>query len=325
MTTTRPRRRRRPPASPTAAEAARFLAQASMGASRAQIDQVQAIGYDAWLDAQFAMPRRDRALGLAGRRRLRTPRRQEQPGRLRSGDVAPAASPARQAAPARRHGAARFPRRRHRRGQRPLAAVRRRRLCRPARQRAFGNFRTLLQQISTNVAMGDYLTFAGNRKANPATGAVPDENYARELMQLFTIGLLQLNTDGTRRRPARRAGRDLHPGRHYRPRPRLHRLELSTNADNSDARPDARCRWPTSPASTRPASRPSSAPRSRPAPTARSSLRTRARRDLRPSERAAVRLQAADPAPRHLQSVAGLCRPRSRRCSPTTAAACAAT
>jgi uncharacterized protein (DUF1800 family) len=45
--------------------------------------------------------------------------------------------------------------------------------------------------------MGYYLTFAGNRKANAATGAVPDENYARELMQLFTIGLLKLNNDGS--------------------------------------------------------------------------------------------------------------------------------
>jgi uncharacterized protein (DUF1800 family) len=62
---------------------------------------------------------------------------------------------------------------------------------------AFGNFRTLMQNISLNVAMGYYLTFAGNRKANPATGSVPDENYARELMQLFTIGLLKLNADGT--------------------------------------------------------------------------------------------------------------------------------
>ena len=45
--------------------------------------------------------------------------------------------------------------------------------------------------------MGYYLTFAGNRKANPATGAVPDENYARELMQLFTIGLVRLDMDGS--------------------------------------------------------------------------------------------------------------------------------
>ncbi|MFX7140690.1 DUF1800 family protein, partial [Acinetobacter baumannii] len=46
-------------------------------------------------------------------------------------------------------------------------------------------------------AMGLYLTFLGSIKANPATGAIPDENYARELMQLFTIGLYQLNQDGT--------------------------------------------------------------------------------------------------------------------------------
>ena len=62
---------------------------------------------------------------------------------------------------------------------------------------AFGNFRTLIERISTNAAMGYYLTFLGNRRANAATGAVPDENYARELMQLFTIGLLRLNPDGS--------------------------------------------------------------------------------------------------------------------------------
>ena len=62
---------------------------------------------------------------------------------------------------------------------------------------AFGNFRTLLSQISTNAAMGFYLTFLGNKKASAATGSVPDENYARELMQLFTIGLYQLNLDGS--------------------------------------------------------------------------------------------------------------------------------
>lgn len=62
---------------------------------------------------------------------------------------------------------------------------------------AFGNYRTLLQQISLSPAMGYYLTYRGNPKANPTTGSQPDENYARELMQLFTIGLQQLNADGT--------------------------------------------------------------------------------------------------------------------------------
>ena len=62
---------------------------------------------------------------------------------------------------------------------------------------AFGNYRTLLQQISLSPAMGYYLTYSGSVKANPATGSEPDENYAREVMQLFTIGLLALNTDGS--------------------------------------------------------------------------------------------------------------------------------
>ena len=90
----------------------------------------------------------------------------EQPAGLRSGDVAAADRRSRPAPPAGRHGAARFPRRRHRRGERVLAPVRGRRLCRHARDGAFGNFRTLLENISTNVAMGYYLTFGGNRKAN---------------------------------------------------------------------------------------------------------------------------------------------------------------
>ncbi|WP_294047773.1 DUF1800 domain-containing protein [Sphingomonas sp.] len=62
---------------------------------------------------------------------------------------------------------------------------------------AFGNFRDIMDGITTNVAMGSFLTFLGNRKANTTTGAEPDENYARELMQLFTLGLYQLNMDGS--------------------------------------------------------------------------------------------------------------------------------
>ena len=61
---------------------------------------------------------------------------------------------------------------------------------------AFGNFRTLLSAITTNSAMGQFLTFLGSSKES-GQGAMPDENYARELMQLFTIGLYELNMDGT--------------------------------------------------------------------------------------------------------------------------------
>ena len=62
---------------------------------------------------------------------------------------------------------------------------------------AFTNYRQILGAITTNAAMGSFLTFRGNQKANPTTGSEPDENYARESMQLFTIGLYLLNMDGS--------------------------------------------------------------------------------------------------------------------------------
>ena len=62
---------------------------------------------------------------------------------------------------------------------------------------AFTNYRQIMGAITTNAAMGSFLTFLNNRKANAATGSEPDENYARELMQLFTLGLYQLNIDGS--------------------------------------------------------------------------------------------------------------------------------
>jgi uncharacterized protein (DUF1800 family) len=62
---------------------------------------------------------------------------------------------------------------------------------------AFGNFRQLLQDVTLNPMMGQYLNMLGNDKGNATTD--PDENYAREVMQLFTIGLWQLNDDGTQR------------------------------------------------------------------------------------------------------------------------------
>jgi len=67
-------------------------------------------------------------------------------------------------------------------------------------QHAFGNFRTLLEAVSLNPAMGFWLNTRGNQKENPATGRLPDENYAREVMQLMTIGLVELNPDGTDKR-----------------------------------------------------------------------------------------------------------------------------
>lgn len=62
---------------------------------------------------------------------------------------------------------------------------------------AFGNFRQLLEAVTLHPVMGHFLNTKGNRKEDTRTGRVPDENYAREVMQLFTIGLYQLNLDGT--------------------------------------------------------------------------------------------------------------------------------
>jgi uncharacterized protein (DUF1800 family) len=62
---------------------------------------------------------------------------------------------------------------------------------------SLGNFRDLLKAVTLSPGMGEYLSLAGSQKSNAATNRHPDENYAREIMQLFTIGLFQLNNDGT--------------------------------------------------------------------------------------------------------------------------------
>jgi uncharacterized protein (DUF1800 family) len=62
---------------------------------------------------------------------------------------------------------------------------------------AFGNYRDLLRDVTLHPMMGLYLSHLRNRKEDPALNRVPDQNYAREVMQLFSIGLYQLNPDGT--------------------------------------------------------------------------------------------------------------------------------
>jgi len=186
-----------PAALPTRAQAARFLSQATMGATRANVDQVAAQGYEAWLDAQFAMPRAISHwdwMVQAGYATAATQNNQQGFDPVMWRQLIASADQLRQRVamalldflvvgidgvnvPWRQFAVAAY--------------------VDLLMDNAFGNYRTLLQAISTNVAMGYYLTFAGNRKANPATGSVPDENYARECMQLFAIGLLRLNPDGS--------------------------------------------------------------------------------------------------------------------------------
>ena len=184
--------------SPTAIESSRFLAQASMGADKTQIARVQAIGYAAWIDEQFALPPstgRWEALVAGGfdaainknseagfdaaawRKLMSSPDTLRQRVTLALSEVMVTSIDSLVGG-----------------GWKAFAAANYLDLL---EANAFGNYRTLMQQISTNTAMGMYLTFRGSKKANPATGSLPDENYARELMQLFTIGLVQLNLDGS--------------------------------------------------------------------------------------------------------------------------------
>jgi len=189
------------PTLPTAVEASRFLAQASLGADRTQIARVQAIGYSAWLDEQFALPQStSRCDWLVGkgydtlgtnnankngtvgfdasvwRKLLSSPDTLRQRVTLALSEILVVSITGLSG------------------GWRQFSAAN---YLDILEANAFGNYRTLLQQVSTSPAMGEWLTFRGNVKYNATTGALPDENYAREVMQLFTIGLLQLNLDGT--------------------------------------------------------------------------------------------------------------------------------
>ena len=62
---------------------------------------------------------------------------------------------------------------------------------------AFGNYRQLLQDVTLSPAMGVYLNMMGNHRADLSQNLHPDENYGREINQLFSIGLVMLNSDGT--------------------------------------------------------------------------------------------------------------------------------
>ncbi|MEO8151792.1 MAG: DUF1800 domain-containing protein [Rhizobacter sp.] len=179
-------------------QASRFLAQASMGATRDHINRVQTLGYSAWLDEQFALPQQGARWDwlLAAGYGIDTNKNTQagfDPAMWRK--LVSSSDTLRQRVTLALSeilvvsidGIAGG-------GWKAFAATG---YADMLEANAFGTYRNLLQQVSTSPAMGTYLTFRGNVKANAAKGSLPDENYARELMQLFTLGLYELNLDGS--------------------------------------------------------------------------------------------------------------------------------
>ncbi|MFN4116015.1 MAG: DUF1800 family protein [Inhella sp.] len=186
---------------PTEAQAARFLAQAGFAALPADIAAVQADGYAAWLDAELARPPQgisryhwmhergfavdDNITRFTGSdaaiwaKLIGSPDQLRQRMTLALSEIFVVSM---LGLPISWRG---------------LAIAHYVDLL---ERNAFGNFRQLLKDVTLSVAMGSYLNMLGNRKEDTRTGRVPDENFARELMQLFTIGLYQLNGDGSIRR-----------------------------------------------------------------------------------------------------------------------------
>lgn len=181
-----------PPPGPavTDAQAARFLRQASFGPTPADIEEVKRLGFAAWIDAQLTQPaslelpyvraaaqsatQSDRVdvwfqNAVRGKDQLRQRTAFALSEILVVSDVGALAP---------------F----------PEATAHYYDLL---AENAFGNFRDLMEKVTLNPAMGAFLSVLSNQKADPARNIRPDENYARELMQLFTIGLVQLNADGT--------------------------------------------------------------------------------------------------------------------------------
>ena len=186
----------------TRLDAARFLTQATFGPTEAEIDRVMAVGYGPWIDEQLALP------AVSHRVHWQT----------RDATIAAATPGARagqdQVLESFWKQALTGPDQLRQRtayalsqifvismvdgnvGNEPRAVAA---WLDMLGEQGLGRYRDLLQSVSLHPMMGVYLSHLRNQKADPRTGRVPDENYAREVMQLFSIGVVELNEDGTAR------------------------------------------------------------------------------------------------------------------------------
>jgi uncharacterized protein (DUF1800 family) len=185
---------------PTRAEANRFLAQATFGPVETEAELVQKIGYGRWIDQQFALPATSHRAWWEAR-----------DAQIKALDATASANQD-QVWESFWRQAVEGPDQLRQRvayalsqifvisavdgqiGQQPRAMAA---WLDMLGQNAFGNYRTLLESVSLHPLMGLYLTHLRNQKPNLTTGRIPDQNYARESMQLFSIGLIKLRIDGT--------------------------------------------------------------------------------------------------------------------------------
>ncbi|MFM7850148.1 MAG: DUF1800 family protein [Rubrivivax sp.] len=169
-------------------DVARFLGQAAFAANEAEIARVQALGYSGWIDEQVGklgspahvawLSNSDRGLNHSlWRKLMSSPDVLRQRVTLAYSEIFVVSITGLMSLPGAEFAVAAY--------------------VDMLSDGAFGNFRKLLEDITLSPAMGIYLNMRGNRKEDVATGRQPDENYAREVMQLFSIGLHQLNLDGT--------------------------------------------------------------------------------------------------------------------------------
>jgi len=175
----------------SATAAARLLDQATFGPTPASIAQIQQMGLAAWLNEQFALNTSDipdqPILDAAGDTNSNlAPVQSAFFANAITGEdqlrqrVAFALSEIWVVSAVSDHFAYAFP---------PYWRI--------FRDNAFGNYRQIIRAVTLSPAMGTYLNMANNNKANAANGTAANENYAREMMQLFTLGLTQLNMDGS--------------------------------------------------------------------------------------------------------------------------------
>ena len=186
-------------------QAARFLTQATFGPTAADIDHVMALGYAAWIDEQFAMPRQShRAYWEAANAAIKAadPKRSAWQDELLQSFWKQALSGPDQLRQRVAYALSQIfviSMVDDKVGNDPRAVAA---WLDMLGDKGLGNYRDLLEAVALHPLMGNYLSHLRNQKADAKTGRVPDENFAREVMQLFSIGLVELNADGTVRQSA---------------------------------------------------------------------------------------------------------------------------